>query len=1481
MLLRRSRKGRTGFRQQLVITFCICVTLAALLSSIAIAYLSGQTIRDRFLIEGHQAAETLATQSTLALLYHSSENIQDYAEALMSSPDISGIAILDFDHQPLLEIGDVTMDTALAGQLPDRVNMFAETDRQWHFIAPVYTSAAMEDDSPFTVDQSQPELLGHVLLAMSKGTMRTLTGDLLKTNTIVSLTLAIALLAVLLLITGRVTGPINRLAATMHRATSGEGNIRADVEGPRDVTEMQEMFNRMMDVLEAREIELRKARDEALESARIKGEFAATVSHELRTPLNGVLGMLELLQGSDPGPKQHEYLKIAATSGESLLTLVNDILDFSKNDSGAIELYEEDISLFRLLDDIVTLFGNQVANKDLDIGYYVSDDVPHHFKADYKRLRQILVNLVGNAIKFTDQGEISIDVSSDAHQIVFEVSDTGIGIPEAAQQHIFEPFRQADGSTTRKYGGTGLGLAISRQLVEVMGGEISVSNRDIGATFRLWLPLRGDADAAQPSSNHLPAPTGIDLLVLDDSNAVRRMVRMHGEALGMRVHVAESIQEMHEILNGSSSADNDIDLILADSDLLASAEVPSDIRIVMTGNHPDEQDTGTANTSFIRKPVRASSLENLLTEMQAPVPGRSHDQVNSKIPARVLVVEDNRSNQYVVTGMLDHIGATVTVTSNGFDAIDALRSHEIDLVLMDCNMPEIDGYETTRRIRSTETGDSHVPIVAMTANTQESDILRCRESGMDDYISKPLRISILREKLRLWMQHSEVPTDSVTTESTGDDRDPQTEPAISQTLDRQFFSELRETLGTAFAKMLRVFVEDLPRYLSELEAALKVGAIDQVPNIAHTIKGSASNIGARRLAEICRHLEAVARKLDITTVRMLYNSVVAESEALITMLTNELDGKPLGQSESVTDHPAHILVVDDDRSTRVAFRNVLEDEGYQVFEAENGAAAIEYCNAQAPDLILMDGRMPVMDGFSACQHLKQHTDCSHIPVLIITGLEDEDSIEKAFSVGATDYISKPVNFSVLRKRIAHLMHASRAERHMHRLAYSDPLTGLPNRIRFTSHLDRLLHSVEDRGNRNLAVMFIDVDRFKLINDTLGHDAGDMLLKIVAERLHHCVRDGDMVARLGGDEFTVVLDDISSREVLAAIAKKICDAFSRPVAFLDQEIFITLSIGISMYPSDASDMASLMKHADTAMFNAKRYRNDFRFFEYGMEADVARRLKLENDLRRAVERDELEVHYQPQTEAGSGRLVGMEALVRWNHPERGMVPPADFISLAEDTGLISQVGAIVLDKACRQLRTWIDQGYPALRMAVNISARQLEKYEVINVVTRTLAETGIPPGCLELEITESVIMEHAEEMISVFRKLKAMGLHLAIDDFGTGYSSLAYLKRFPIDLLKVDRSFIQDIPDDQQDVAIITGVIAMARGLGLKIIAEGVETEAQVQFLREAGCDYMQGFYFSPPLPAAEFEQHFLASLRHQESPGSGNITPFKRGKPGY
>jgi diguanylate cyclase (GGDEF)-like protein/PAS domain S-box-containing protein len=422
-----------------------------------------------------------------------------------------------------------------------------------------------------------------------------------------------------------------------------------------------------------------------------------------------------------------------------------------------------------------------------------------------------------------------------------------------------------------------------------------------------------------------------------------------------------------------------------------------------------------------------------------------------------------------------------------------------------------------------------------------------------------------------------------------------------------------------------------------------------------------------------------------------------------------------------------------------------------------------------------------------------------------------------------------------------------AEQRAKHLADHDALTGLPNRRLLEDRLTQAL-ALSYRNRKQTAVMFVDLDRFKTINDSLGHAVGDLLLKEVALRLVNQLRTGDTICRIGGDEFVVVLPEIKRASDAAQVAKKLIDELSRPVAADERELSVTPSIGIAVYPDDGRDAETLIRNSDAAMYHAKEMgRANYQFFTAEMNLAASRRLALESDLRRALGKDELRVHYQPVLDARTGRVSGHEALVRWQHPERGLVPPAEFIALAEDTGMILKLGEWVLREACRWATfIGVERG---LQIAVNLSARQFNDPKLVQIVAAALHETGLPARLLELEITETTAMQRTDTALGTLQRLKQLGVSVAIDDFGTGHSSLSYLKRFPVDKLKVDRSFTAEVPGDADQCAIVSAIVALAHALDIQVVGEGVETEAQREFLRNCGCDYLQGYLIGKPLDA--------------------------------
>jgi diguanylate cyclase (GGDEF)-like protein len=432
-----------------------------------------------------------------------------------------------------------------------------------------------------------------------------------------------------------------------------------------------------------------------------------------------------------------------------------------------------------------------------------------------------------------------------------------------------------------------------------------------------------------------------------------------------------------------------------------------------------------------------------------------------------------------------------------------------------------------------------------------------------------------------------------------------------------------------------------------------------------------------------------------------------------------------------------------------------------------------------------------------------------------------------------------------------LKQRKRADDRVHHIAFHDDLTSLPNRLLLNQRLDQAL-SRHRRAGSQLAILFMDLDRFKVINDSLGHEVGDSLLCQVADRLRAQSREGDTVARVGGDEFVVLIENSENLRDVSACACRLVESLSAPYLLGKSECRVTLSIGISVFPTDGNDSQALLKAADVAMYRAKETgRNHYLHYLPSMNVHTLERLNLESDLSHAMERGEFLLHYQPKVEIATGMIAGTEALLRWKHPIRGLVPPVDFISLAEETGLIVPIGEWVLATACAQTKAWQDQGLTDLRVAVNLSARQFSDSGLLAKLTRIIRSSGLDPSSLELEITESVVMSHAECAVTVLEQLKSIGVQIAIDDFGTGYSSLGYLKRFPIDTIKVDRSFIMDIPADAGDMKIARAIIAMAHALRLNVVAEGVENAEQLNFLRSYRCDAAQGYFFFRPLPADE------------------------------
>jgi diguanylate cyclase (GGDEF)-like protein len=545
---------------------------------------------------------------------------------------------------------------------------------------------------------------------------------------------------------------------------------------------------------------------------------------------------------------------------------------------------------------------------------------------------------------------------------------------------------------------------------------------------------------------------------------------------------------------------------------------------------------------------------------------------------------------------------------------------------------------------------------------------------------------------------------------------------------------------------------------------------------------------------------------------------------------------------------ATLLVVDDDPRNRDAFSRRLIRTGFTVLTAESGSLAMEMVSAHRVDAVLLDAMMPGMSGIETLRRLRESRPASDLPVIMVTANDRSEDVVEALNLGANDYVTKPIDFPVAVARIRTHVSARRA----------DPLTGLPNRVQFIDKVETLLA----QQGVEFALLFIDVDRFKGVNDSFGHLAGDELLIGIARRLEQSLRATDTVAgpdirstvaRLGGDEFTILLEGISSAEQALAVADRLLATLAQPFDMQGRDVFTSVSIGVALSGGQYQSAEELIRDADTAMYEAKaRGAGRCEVFDASMLAATERRRQIASDLRHALDRQELHVYYQPIVSMADDRLTGFEALVRWHHPERGVILPAEFIGVAERTGLIVPIGLWVLREACRQMRAW-DAEYSAsagVSISVNLSARQCVEPHLVAQIADILRETGLAPGRLKLEITESAVLADSDVVEQALGDLRGLGVHLGLDDFGTGYSALAYLQRFAFNTIKIDRAFVSRIHEGG-NAEIIRAIISMAQGLSMDVTAEGVETAAQLSALKDLSCGAVQGFYFSKPLTATD------------------------------
>lgn len=1452
---------KTGLKQQLTIVVSLAILILAFAISLQSSWESKARMRDTLVEHTKGVATSLIDRGALALIYNSPDNLAVPINAAIAMDDVVRIDVFHTDGQILL-----TRKRERAEILPPN-RKFEELKatpllEDTHFISlllPVLDSDSAE--SPFQVARQKSFLYGYVHVVVSKHKLNRIGRELLTKNLLIAIIIAVGLMACLRILTGAIARPIDMLSRLMARAGKGELGIRSDVDGPYDVAKMAASFNQMMAELEVRENALKASRDEAVHNAMVNAQFSATISHEVRTPLTGVISLLESLRKENLTKQQREYVEAAHHSSTALINLLNDTFDISRMTAGDLQLNETDFNLHKLVEDVIDVFAKRAHAKALYVGYLPSPFIADRIKGDPIRLRQVLTNLLSNAIKFTDAGEIAIKVTSvedgETPLLQFEITDTGIGLTENEIAAVLEAPIQPSLHKEGYRRSTGLGIAISRQIVKLMGGDLRiVSEKGKGSTFWFTMACKR-SDAIELDDDH-PLLFDTRVLIADESSIVREFVTQCLLKRGMRCETFDNGVDAYAALMRAEKSNDPFRIVIAGSSLkdgssgsfneLAQRDLVAAPERLLTLDLYGAQSRSDANASgnCLGRPLTQSRLidyiETLLERLPdftlPIIPDNPRDPAGTAKLYRVLVAEPDAYGRNLASTALSESRCDCVLVGNGAEALQVLETDEFDFIVMALDMPVLDGFEATLRIRDNEARNgSHTPIIALVPEGQRETEHPLQAFGIDDWIAKPLTPQNAKALVERITQRPAISTGSQPLLFPELEHIPSTPAAF----DLRHYEELKVALGGALGATYQAFLEDTPIHLAALHNAKSADNHPEVTRLLHVLKGASANVGATGLSALAKDFEQrwkASESIDNDEMQESLRSAFELVEVVIKRMVPDC----ADSSMQVLRNVGHVLIADDDRVSRMALRGILEKQGYRVTEAQNGAEALTCLDDETPDVVLMDAVMPVLDGFDACARIQGLPASRICPVIMMTALEDEAAVEKAFAAGASDYITKSSGTPVLLTRIKHTVETNETLRQARARSSGDSLTGLLSRPAFYEVVTDEIRASE---MTTAAVLYLDIDRFSSINHEHGHDVGDRLLVEVAQRLKRTIRRNNCIARFSGSDFAIFLRDTLDSATVEAAAEEICKAMAHPFVINHHQIFATISIGIASYPTDADNADMLLKSASTAMSKAKKANAAIQFYQSSMEPGFTEKQQAQQDLRNALENGEMTILYQPIITTASGLIDSVEALVRWNHPQRGLLLARDFIPLAVETGLIVQLGHWVMRNAFKQLYKWRRRGWSKLKLNLNVSSHELLQPGFAAFVHGLAAESGLPTGAVILDVAEVALVDHIDHIGTILEELHDYGIQIAIDDFGIGFTSMSYLKRFPITFIKIDHAFIRDVPRTQEDTGLLRSMLAQANEYGFAVVAEGIERKDQFQFLRLHGCSFVQGNFAGP------------------------------------